>query len=83
MRTEAEIRAAHDTLEGMLNLPGDIPPDADFLPRSHLTLLKWVLGYETPTTKAMEAVYKAIRKELNAHAPKNAKVNYTTQPSNN
>jgi hypothetical protein len=83
MRTEEQIRQLHDTLEEMLGLPGEVPEDVALLPKSHLTLLKWVLGYETPTTKAVEAVYKAVRESLDTYAEKKRKVPYTTEPSNN
>ena len=83
MKTEAEIREFHDTLEETLGLPGEVPPDAEFIPKSHLTLIKWVLGYDTPTTRAVEAVYKALRTTLDKYAHKKRKVPYTTEPSNN
>ena len=64
MRNEADIRKHKQTIEAMMDLPGEVPECMAVLPLSHIALLGWVLGEDTPEARAVADVYLAIAKDV-------------------
>jgi hypothetical protein len=66
MRTETEIREHRRIIQEMLDLPGEVPDDLMVLPKSHIALLDWVLGENTPEAKHVGTISKTIKEDLEA-----------------
>jgi hypothetical protein len=64
-------------LKDILDLPGELAPEMELLPRSHLKLLEWVLGEDNEATRTIDAIYKSVEldlKELKEKRAESAKV---------
>jgi hypothetical protein len=66
MRTEAEIREHRRVIQEIIDLPGEVPDDLMVLTLSHIALLGWVLGEDTPEARHIETISKTIAKEMEA-----------------